>query len=51
MICASLNVRGLCSGPKRAAIKCVIESQHVDILLLPETMIEVVSACDIFPED
>ena len=48
MICVTLNMRGLCSGPKRTAIKRIIDNQHVDIFLLQETKIEEVKACEYF---
>ena len=48
MICVTFNVRGLCSGPKSAVVKWIIDSEHVDILLLQETNIEAVKACEYF---
>ena len=48
MICVTLNARGLCNEPKRAANKQIIDRQHVDILLLQETKIEAVKVCEYF---
>ena len=48
MICVTLNVRGLCSGPKRAVVKRIIDSQHVDIFLLQETKVEAIKVCEYF---
>ena len=48
MIFSSYNVRGLCNGPKVFALKRIIDINHVDILLLQETMIGAHNACEFF---
>lgn len=45
---SSLNIRGLCSGPKRAALKHLLSYVNPQVVLLQETMLSSVSTVNFF---
>ena len=44
----TFNAMGVCNSPKRTYLKRILESVNPSVVLLQETMVDALGACDFF---